>query len=255
MPERILIVGEVADEAEAFADALAHDFTLSLAATVLDAGKRLQKEVFALIIFDVREDTGQMVDILKTLQQLSPSTPVIVTSPAQDARMIVDAIKAGAADFITRPFATEKLRIWYPGRWRIAAGKRDRLSAPGTGRRIRHRAHHFGQPGHAEGHGEHPAALPDRIHHPHHRRNRNGKSFVRQHPFQQLPPPQALHQGQISQHPETCLKASCSAERRSPVPTRCAPAASSRPTAYAILDDLRTSSAAVRRCGAGGQNV
>jgi DNA-binding NtrC family response regulator len=111
MPERILIVGEVAGEAQAFADALARDFTLSLATTALDAGKRLQKEVFALIIFDVCADTGQMVDILKSLQQLSPPTPIIVTSPALDPRMIVDAVKAGAADFITRPFAAEKLRI------------------------------------------------------------------------------------------------------------------------------------------------
>jgi DNA-binding NtrC family response regulator len=111
MSERILIIGQVASEAEAFADALAHGFTLALAATVLDASKRLQKAVYALIILDMREDTGQMVEILKTLQQLSPSTPVIVTSPAQDARMIVDAVKAGAADFITRPFAIEKLRL------------------------------------------------------------------------------------------------------------------------------------------------
>jgi DNA-binding NtrC family response regulator len=111
MSSRILIIGEIGDDVQAFADALAQEFTLSLAPTVLDAGKRMQKEVFALIILDVAEGDGQMTEILKTLQQMSPSTPILVTSSSADARVIVDAVKAGAADFIARPFAAEKLRI------------------------------------------------------------------------------------------------------------------------------------------------
>jgi len=111
MSSRILIIGEIGDDVQAFADALAQEFTLSLAPTVLDAGKRMQKEVFALIILDVAEGDGQMTEILKTLQQMSPSTPILVTSSSPDARVIVDAVKAGAADFIARPFAGEKLRI------------------------------------------------------------------------------------------------------------------------------------------------
>ena len=111
MPSRILIIGEIGDDVQAFADALAQEFTLSLATTVLDAGKRMQKEVFALIILDVAEGDGQMTDIINTLQQMSPATPILVTSPSQDARVIVDAVKAGAADFIARPFAGEQLRI------------------------------------------------------------------------------------------------------------------------------------------------
>ena len=111
MSSRILIIGEIGDDVQAFADALAQEFTLSLAPTVLDAGKRMQKEVFALIILDVAAGDGQMTEILKTLQQMSPSTPILVTSSSPDARVIVDAVKAGAADFIARPFAAEKLRI------------------------------------------------------------------------------------------------------------------------------------------------
>jgi DNA-binding NtrC family response regulator len=111
MSSRILIIGEIGDNVQAFAEALAQEFTLSLAPTVLDAGKRMQKEAFALVVLDMREGDGQMAEILKTLQQMSPGTPLVVTSPSQDARLIVDAVKAGAADFITRPFAGEKLRI------------------------------------------------------------------------------------------------------------------------------------------------
>ena len=85
MSYRILIIGEIGDDVQAFADALAQEFTLSLAPTVLDAGKRLQKEVFALIILDVAEGDGQMTEILRTLQQMSPSTPILVTSSSPDA--------------------------------------------------------------------------------------------------------------------------------------------------------------------------
>jgi len=111
MSSRILIIGEIGNDVQAFADALAQEFTLSLAPTVLDAGRRMQKEVFALIILDVAEGDGQMTEILKTLQQMSPATPILITSPTQDARVIVDAVKAGAADFIARPFLGEKLRV------------------------------------------------------------------------------------------------------------------------------------------------
>jgi DNA-binding NtrC family response regulator len=111
MPDRILIIGEIKDEVQAFVEALAQEFTLSLAATVLEARNRLQKEASSLIIFDAREEVGPMIDTLRTLQQLSPLTPIIVTSLCQDAGMIVAAVQAGAADFLTRPFAVEKLKL------------------------------------------------------------------------------------------------------------------------------------------------
>ncbi len=111
MPDRILIIGEIESDVGAYADALAQDYTLSLAASVSDAGKRLQKEVFALIIFDLRDERTEISEIVMTLQQLSPPTPIIVTAEVQEPRRIVEAVKAGAADFVTKPFAAEKLRL------------------------------------------------------------------------------------------------------------------------------------------------
>ncbi|MCK7511554.1 MAG: hypothetical protein MZV70_50945 [Desulfobacterales bacterium] len=68
--------------------------------------------------------------------------------------MIVDAVKAGAADFVTTPLRRREAEaLGPPGARKPQPQKRDRLPAPRAGRGLRHRPHHFGQPGHAEGHG------------------------------------------------------------------------------------------------------
>ncbi len=111
MNDRILIIGGIDTEAGAFADELAKEYHLSLAPSILDAGRRLQKEGVALIIFNLRDEEPGLVEILKTLQQLSPATPIIVAAEIQDPRLIVEAVKAGAADFVAKPFVAEKLRL------------------------------------------------------------------------------------------------------------------------------------------------
>lgn len=102
MPDRLLIIGELGSDVNTCADALAQDFNLSLAATIADACKRLQKETAALILCDVGESGALLAETLRTLRQLSPSTPVIVSSLGGQADLIVDAVKAGAADFLGR---------------------------------------------------------------------------------------------------------------------------------------------------------
>jgi DNA-binding NtrC family response regulator len=111
MSERLLIIGDLAEDVHLFAAALAQDFTLSFYPTPSDARKRLSKEAFALIVLDVRENGGSLTEILRTLQAMSPPTPIIVTSPSGPTDLIVDAVKAGAADFVTRPFVPEKLKL------------------------------------------------------------------------------------------------------------------------------------------------
>jgi DNA-binding NtrC family response regulator len=111
MPDRLLIIGEFGNEVDACADALAQDFNLSLAATLEDARKRLQKEAYALILFDGGEPGKPLAEMIRALQQLSPSTPIIAASRYGQADLIVEAVRAGAVDFLSRPLVAEKLKL------------------------------------------------------------------------------------------------------------------------------------------------
>ena len=109
--DRILIIGETEDETRRLANALVSDYSISAARNVRDAAGRLKKETFNVIIFDIRDEGSDPENTIQTLQQLAPLTPIIVTGPLQDAELIVKTIKAGAADFITRPIVDEKLQL------------------------------------------------------------------------------------------------------------------------------------------------
>ncbi len=109
--DRILIIGEAEDETRRFADALAAGYSISAAPSVSEAAGRMKKEIFSVILFDLRDASADLENIIQTLQELAPLTPIIVTSAVTDAEVIVRVIKAGATDFITRPIVDEKIRL------------------------------------------------------------------------------------------------------------------------------------------------
>ncbi len=109
--DRILIIGGDEDETRYLADALAADYHIGAAPNVLDAAKRLGEEAFSAIVLGLQNNGSDMVKILQTLKQLSPNTPVVVIGRPNDTRLIVSAIKAGAFDFVTRPYPPEKIKL------------------------------------------------------------------------------------------------------------------------------------------------
>ena len=109
--DKIITIGGKEDEIRNLADALAAVYQISAAPNVLDAAKRLTKETFSAIVLDLADHESDMVNILQTLNQLSPDTPVIVIGNPHDTRLVVNAIKAGAFDFVTRPYPPEKIKL------------------------------------------------------------------------------------------------------------------------------------------------
>jgi DNA-binding NtrC family response regulator len=108
---KIITIGGMEGETRNLANALASDYFISVSSDVMDAADRMTKESFSAIIFNLADSGSDLVNILQTLKQLSPDTPIVVIGNAHDTRLIVKAIKAGAYDFITRPYPPEKIKL------------------------------------------------------------------------------------------------------------------------------------------------
>lgn len=108
---RIIIIGEVEDESRGILDALVSDYSISAVSNITAAAERMKNETFNVIVFDLHDEHGDIEKIIQRLQELAPLTPVIITGPMNNARLIVQAIKAGATDFLPRPVVAEKIRL------------------------------------------------------------------------------------------------------------------------------------------------
>jgi DNA-binding NtrC family response regulator len=108
---RILIIGGVETETRKLADALAVDYHISAAPDVAESARRMVKESFSTIILNLVGDGSDLAGILDSLKQVAPDTPVIVLGHPNDAQLIVGAIKAGAFDFVTKPYPPEKIKL------------------------------------------------------------------------------------------------------------------------------------------------
>lgn len=63
----------------------------------------------ACIITDVRMPGMGGVDLTRRVKQTAPSVPVIVITGHADVPMAIDAMKAGASDFIEKPFEDDTI--------------------------------------------------------------------------------------------------------------------------------------------------
>ncbi|MBI4125090.1 MAG: sigma-54-dependent Fis family transcriptional regulator [Deltaproteobacteria bacterium] len=82
---------------------------LTFAANCFDAHKKWKKQDFDVIFLDISLPDGSGLDILRAVRKKNPEQIVIMASVIQDARLIVDSIKLGASDYITKPIEKEVL--------------------------------------------------------------------------------------------------------------------------------------------------
>jgi len=108
---RLLVVGQHENETRNLADALAADYPISATPNIPEALQRLQKKAFSVILFDLADDGSHLVNSIEKLQEYAPSTPIIVTGHQNDSQLIVRAVKAGAFDFVTKPYPPEKIKL------------------------------------------------------------------------------------------------------------------------------------------------
>jgi DNA-binding NtrC family response regulator len=70
----------------------------------------LEEESLELVITDVRMSGMSGIELLKSIKEQRPDTLVIVVTAFGNSAVTIDAISAGAFDFISKPFKVDKIR-------------------------------------------------------------------------------------------------------------------------------------------------
>ena len=80
------------------------------ASSLGDARALLQQNRYALCLTDMRLTDGTGIDLVKDITQLYPDTPVAMITAFGNQEAAVDALKAGAFDFVSKPVDLSVLR-------------------------------------------------------------------------------------------------------------------------------------------------
>jgi DNA-binding NtrC family response regulator len=76
-----------------------------------EALKLLKKNTYDVVITDLKMEPVDGMAVLKKARELNESTEVIMMTAYATAQSAVEAMKAGAADYIIKPFALDELKI------------------------------------------------------------------------------------------------------------------------------------------------
>ena len=107
---RILVVEDDTDLRLALVDSLSSlGYETCAKPSALDARQVLEQNDFDLVLTDVRMPGQSGIELCQYISGDRPGTPAVVMTAFGDALAAVDALRAGAVDFITKPFDMSRL--------------------------------------------------------------------------------------------------------------------------------------------------
>ena len=86
-------------------------YRVTEAADGTDAVKAVEKEAFDLILMDIRMTNMDGIEALTEIRKISPLVPVLIMTAYASVKTAVEALKAGAFDYLTKPLDIEELKI------------------------------------------------------------------------------------------------------------------------------------------------
>ena len=108
----ILLVEDDQSLGQLLAEELEMDgYAMLRAGTVDEARQQLREQRPSLIVSDLRLPDGDGLQVLSFQQAEHPGIPFIVITAFGTVDQAVDALKAGADDFLTKPLSTDHLRL------------------------------------------------------------------------------------------------------------------------------------------------
>ncbi len=107
--EKILIVNGDAYVRETLVECLKNDYNVFTSPTFKKALQLFKDEHINTVVTELNTDETEGIEVITKFQSLKSDVPIIVVTTHNSVPMAVDAMKAGAYDYITRPFNTDEL--------------------------------------------------------------------------------------------------------------------------------------------------
>jgi len=86
-------------------------YEVAEAADGSEAVRAVEGESFDLVLLDVRMKTMDGIEALNEIRKISPLIPVLIMTAYASVKTAVEALKAGAFDYLTKPLDIEELKI------------------------------------------------------------------------------------------------------------------------------------------------
>ena len=111
-PAKILVVDDERQIQSLLEGFLTHlGYTVRLAGDGEQALQLLQEESFTGVLTDLKMAKMSGMELLRTIKQLYPGLPVVMITGYPSVEIAVEAMKEGAADFITKPLRLDELNL------------------------------------------------------------------------------------------------------------------------------------------------
>ncbi|MEK7726135.1 MAG: sigma-54 dependent transcriptional regulator [Nitrospirota bacterium] len=111
MKKRVLLIDDEARVRSSLKMVLEPNYEILQAADAQEGLETFRKEGPDLVLLDVILPGTDGLAVLETLRSESRMTPVIMLTGTKSVKTAVDAMKLGAADYLSKPFDVEELRI------------------------------------------------------------------------------------------------------------------------------------------------
>ena len=111
-PLKILLVDDYIPSRNVLEDCLEGDgFCIVTAENGLEAIHALENESFDLIITDLKMPGATGIEVLRRAREVNQDVQVIIITGYASLETAIEAIKAGAYDYMTRPFRLDEIRV------------------------------------------------------------------------------------------------------------------------------------------------
>jgi two-component system, NtrC family, response regulator HydG len=89
----------------------AEGYAVTEASDGAEAVQAVEREAFDIILLDIRMTNMDGIEALAEIRKISPLVPVLIMTAYASVKTAVDALKAGAFDYLTKPLDIDELKI------------------------------------------------------------------------------------------------------------------------------------------------